>query len=405
MNKIFLVSCASTKLKSKARAEDIYVSPLFVKAKTYARLNADRWFILSAKYGLLDPQRHIEPYDKTLLLMPKAERINWSRKVVRALQKVASQGDSITILAGEAYRQYLVAELKNLGFSVHVPVAGLSIGKQLQWYNSQLAEQRRRDDLEVFYGLLYKLEKGLGGTRLLGSCSGKMCWPSKGVYFFFEEGEYRANSPTVRRVVRVGTHAVSRGAISTLWGRLRSHRGSPDGAGNHRGSIFRLHVGAALLKRENISDKAPRWGVGQAADKATKHSEEWVEKQVSAYLGEKMSLLWLDIGDEPSALSDRAFIERNAIALLSNSRHPADPPSPSWLGRHSVKKEIRESGLWNIRHIDDPYDPRFIDVLSEYVEVTLGVREHPPKSIAPSRHSKRRAGDRHPSKQLNLFGR
>ena len=60
------------------------------------------------------------------------------------------------------------------------------------------------------------------------------------------------------------------------------------------------------------------------------------------------------------------MIERNAIALLSGYAESAlDPPSPGWLGLHSDRKPVRRSGLWNNRHVDESYDPLFLDVLEE----------------------------------------
>jgi hypothetical protein len=68
---------------------------------------------------------------------------------------------------------------------------------------------------------------------------------------------------TEPKIMRIGTHAVSKGSSSSLWHRLKNHKGKEDLAGNHRGSIFRLHVGAALIKREGLS--CPSWGIGQSA--------------------------------------------------------------------------------------------------------------------------------------------
>jgi hypothetical protein len=402
MAKVILISCASKKSQTPLKAKDIYISPLFIKAKKFAQFNADKWFILSAKHGLLDPECLIEPYDKTLLHMSKEQQMKWADKVIRDLYNVTSPEDLIVILAGEAYRKYIVPELKKTGYSVQLPTEGLSIGKQLQWLNTKIIENKIKEDLESFYKLLAKLKEGLGEKRLLGACNGKMSWPHKGVYFFFEEGEYRTNFPNIQRVVRVGTHAVSKGAVSTLWGRLRNHKGTPNGLGNHRGSIFRLHIGTALLQKMNKQAALPSWGLGQAANQDTKQKEEWLEWQVTQYLGDKMSLLWLDVGDTPSAFSDRAFIERNAIALISNNQNPIDSPSPNWLGNYSVKVEIRKSGLWNIRHVSDRYDPNFIEIFSEYVDITLGIKKRPLKSISPlgkNITNKKRSA----VKQLNLF--
>ena len=94
-----------------------------------------------------------------------------------------------------------------------------------------------------FYELLSRLAAALGGCRRLADCNGRMDWPQRGVYFFFEPGESRSLSGTGNRVVRVGTHALKDGSCATLWQRLSHHRGNAKGdGGNHRGSIFRLLV-------------------------------------------------------------------------------------------------------------------------------------------------------------------
>ena len=84
-----------------------------------------------------------------------------------------------------------------------------------------------------------------------------------------------------------------------------------------------------------------------------------------------MPLVCIAVDDEPGKSSDRAFIERNAIALLSTSRKPLDSPSSGWLGCYSPKPAIRESGLWNVRYTGDSYNPRFLEVLADYVRMTI----------------------------------
>ena len=101
-------------------------------------------------------------------------------------------------------------------------------------------------DMQRLYGILYDLRKRLGG-HCLKECHGRTSWPQRGVYFFFEDGELRSTSGPGPRVVRVGTHAITEKSTTTLWARLSQHRGpARTGAGNHRGSIFRLLVGEAL---------------------------------------------------------------------------------------------------------------------------------------------------------------
>jgi len=215
----------------------------------------------------------------------------------------------------------------------------------------------------------------------MSESTAKQGWPQSGVYLFFEPGERRSSTDELR-VVRVGTHRVSRGAKSTLWGRLRAHRGIKEGGGNHRGSIFRLHVGAALAAREPAL-RVPSWGVGQTAKAAVREVEKELERRVSAYLA-TMSVLWLAVEDEAGPTSDRAYLERNLIGLLVGPGGPIDSPSARWLGRFSPDERIRLSGLWNLNHLNYTYSPEFLDVFNEYILITLDKRPQPTSSIAPS---------------------
>ena len=226
------------------------------------------------------------------------------------------------------------------------------------------------------YTVLDRLKQRLGGTRNLASFAGLRDWPERGVYFFFEPTEARKESGVGPRVVRVGTHALGTGSRSTLRQRLGQHRGSNMGRGNHRGSIFRLLIGQALLVRGGLPS-CPSWGVKSDAAKACEAvgidrrtlttAEAPVEQAVSDYIA-TMPFLWLDIDDAPSPESLRGVIERNAIALLSNhERTPLDLASPGWLGHFSERPRVRSSGLWNQQHVEEAHDPMFLGILEELI--------------------------------------
>lgn len=222
----------------------------------------------------------------------------------------------------------------------------------------------RTQAISHFYTLLDDLEQRLGGRRLLQDCTSKG-WPDRGVYFFFEPGEQRTVTGEGARVVRVGTHAVSAGSKTSLWNRLGQHRGKVgDGGGNHRGSIFRSHVGSALLARDGLT--LATWGVGSSVGLTVKQAEHDHEQRVSQTLGQ-FGVLWLAVDDAPSKDSERAFVERNAIALLSAVHGGADPASETWLGRWAQAPAIRQSALWNVRHVDDRVDPEFLGVFEQLV--------------------------------------
>lgn len=215
-------------------------------------------------------------------------------------------------------------------------------------------------DLERFYSLLERLREIEGQGRPLKEYTGRSKLPRRGVYFFFEPGEPRTTGEG-DRVVRVGTHALHLGAASTLWQRLRSHRGGAKSGGNHRGSIFRLEVGRALLARD--SSELATWGLGQSAVPSIRIAERDLENEVSRFIG-AMRMLWLEVDDEPSPVSKRSYIEQNSIALLSNRTGQMDMPGPDWLGRFSPQSRIRESGLWNKDYVFGEYDRAFLDVMA-----------------------------------------
>jgi hypothetical protein len=221
-------------------------------------------------------------------------------------------------------------------------------------------------DLKRFYSLLDRLATTSKGSRRLSDCSGRMDWPVRGVYFFQENGEARTDTGTGLRIVRVGTHALKSGSQTTLWKRLSQHKGqAKSGGGNHRGSIFRLIVGTAFMARDGHDFST--WGKRNSAPKHIREGEQSLEKLVSETIGD-MPFLWLAIEDAADPESLRGYIERNSIALLSNYNKPAiDPPKDGWLGRFCNREKVRQSGLWNQNHVDENYDPTFLDKLDELI--------------------------------------
>jgi hypothetical protein len=228
------------------------------------------------------------------------------------------------------------------------------------------AHRTRFDDL--MRRLMTGVDQGLPLARLLEG--GRL--PERGVYFFLDPTT--SNEQDQWRICRIGTHAVSLGSKSTLRARLRAHFGTRSGSGNHRGSIFRLHVGNALLRRDQR--EIATWGIGSVAPPALRASEVLREaearheQQVSNYIGQ-LPVLWVAVPDEASPASERSIIERNAIALLSQDTQRSAMPPNGWLGEHSPRREIRESRLWNLNYVDDDYDPGFLAVLARAVAYTL----------------------------------
>ena len=133
MSCVFLVSCVSRKKNVPLAAKELYDSAWFQKARMYVESTGSPWFILSAKYGVVDPEAVIEPYDETLNTMSVHQRREWSKKVLSELRKHLQSTDKVVIFAGIKYREFLLRELRSLYSSVEVPMEGLRIGEQLSW--------------------------------------------------------------------------------------------------------------------------------------------------------------------------------------------------------------------------------------------------------------------------------
>jgi hypothetical protein len=130
---VYLISCVSRKLKTPARAQDLYVSSWFLKARDYVSKTGSPWFILSAEYGLVPPDRVIAPYERTLHAMRKPERQEWAGRVQALLDTMLPIVDRIIVLAGMRYREFLMGNLRRRVPTVEIPMEGLTIGRQLQF--------------------------------------------------------------------------------------------------------------------------------------------------------------------------------------------------------------------------------------------------------------------------------
>lgn len=139
MNRIGLVSCASTKLSYPAPARDLYTSPLFRKASAYAELTCKSWYILSAKHGLLHPDQVVEPYDVELATNPDSIPVQqWADGVREQLaHELADTPRAVLVtLAGARYQSVL----HPCQWPFQIPMKGLGIGQQLGWLTTQLTQ-------------------------------------------------------------------------------------------------------------------------------------------------------------------------------------------------------------------------------------------------------------------------
>lgn len=162
--------------------------------------------------------------------------------------------------------------------------------------------------------------------------------PKNGIYLFFERGEVvQRRNKILQRIVRVGTHKKN-GLFSR---RIRQHYGRVASlGGNKNASVFRRHLGGALLRRLDLSDPRLEEWLTQGAPTFPE-----VESMVSLLLRFDFAFSCLRVDRE----GERLDLERSLIALLA--QHPLGRPSRTWLGAYAASERIRESGLWNTQHL------------------------------------------------------
>jgi hypothetical protein len=111
-----LLGCVKKKLEHEAPAKDLYSSQLWKGRRGYAESTGRPWYILSARYGLVDAERLLEPYNLALSELPAVERRAWGQRVVEQLaERVSLDGAVFEVHAGSDYRTAIDEPLRRRG--------------------------------------------------------------------------------------------------------------------------------------------------------------------------------------------------------------------------------------------------------------------------------------------------
>lgn len=146
--RIGLVGCVKTKRATSALARDLYTSTLFTGRRRYVEQSCARWFVLSARHGLVRDDEWLEPYDETLNDQSAESKRRWAEKVLADLDALALDFRATTfeIHAGNEYRSFgLVEGLRSRGATVEVPAEHLGQGEQLAFYGGRGVDAGRSE--------------------------------------------------------------------------------------------------------------------------------------------------------------------------------------------------------------------------------------------------------------------
>jgi hypothetical protein len=138
-----VLGCVKGKRSGRHPAADLYTSPLWQRRRAYAKMAGRPWFILSAKYGLLRPDKEINSYDVAMQDLSPAERRAIGETAAASLDQELGglSGRTIEIHAGRLYVDAIRPAIEQRGGCLTQPFGGLSIGQQLRRYNQHLLGQ------------------------------------------------------------------------------------------------------------------------------------------------------------------------------------------------------------------------------------------------------------------------
>ncbi len=153
--------------------------------------------------------------------------------------------------------------------------------------------------------------------------------PENGIYFFYEEDEtYEINGVVTDRIVRIGTCDKD----NNFRIRIRNHY-----KGNKNSSVFRMHIGSAIIKK----DKRKDINLNEWMKHGTSTNKD-IEELINKTFKEKFRFRCIPIESKDK----RVQLEKKLIATLSGWNYPS---SKEWIGHYAKRKNIRSIGLWNIK--------------------------------------------------------
>ncbi len=150
-----ILGCGKQKLdlsgeKGPVAISRLYTSNYFELKREYAKTCCDRYFVLSAKHGLVLPGYYVEDdYDLTIEDLDEEDLTAWVADVSSDLGFIAdhSPEDTLVILAGEDYWSPLHGVLEQLPNPVEYTFDGSTgIGEQMGLLKDEIEAAKQGDE-------------------------------------------------------------------------------------------------------------------------------------------------------------------------------------------------------------------------------------------------------------------
>lgn len=144
VTELWLICCASRKRPSSCPARLLYdESTLFRYSRDYVESYSYPYCILSAKYGLLEPDTVISPYNLTLLNFDTDAHIEWSERVFKQLMENYPNVKKLHLYTGNAYEKYLIPLLEANGIEYEQYLKHYGIGQKVKWFKDHINPKKK----------------------------------------------------------------------------------------------------------------------------------------------------------------------------------------------------------------------------------------------------------------------
>jgi len=143
---LVIVPCGRSKIWKKhphlgpTPAQEAYTGAPFKVNRVYAETFSDRWVILSAKYGFIEPTTPITQYEVTFKRKStKPVSASILRKQVTALRLF--DFDQVIALGGKEYRSVVEEAFADTAVKLTFPFSGLTVGRAMRAVKQNLAQR------------------------------------------------------------------------------------------------------------------------------------------------------------------------------------------------------------------------------------------------------------------------
>lgn len=192
-----VVSCVKKKIwdidptaPNRQAAENAYVGSYFSKNRQYARTFGEPWCILSAKYGLVEPDEEIENYNFTFKHRCPG-LVTDARLREQTVAKRLHRFRALQVLGGKEYADRIRSAFADLDLRIETPLKGFRIGEALHAVQSAVD---RGVPLGLFGQPTDRAENGISSVpvppairRIMGSEDRAIAWH---FFVFFSRLEY-----------------------------------------------------------------------------------------------------------------------------------------------------------------------------------------------------------------------